>query len=342
MMKLVDGLVSDPYIAKLFDTPAEISSMVEVESALARAQESAGFITSDAAKHIQTLCANFVPNIEEITKAMQRDGVAVPELVRQLRMNADEKFVKFVHLGATSQDIIDTGLMLRLAKVFEHLIKLLDNLTNSLDKLLEKYSDKPYIAHTRMQIALPMTVQNKIDTWYDAIHNHKSRFMLILDRVLTVQTGGAIGNNADFGEYAPLINANLAKELKLMPGNSWHTDRSRIMDIAQALCLLTGTLGKVGQDIALMSQNEVHAIHVASGGTSSAMAHKNNPVKAEVLVSIARFQAGLLGTIAQSMVHENERSGAAWTLEWMVLPQMAITAGGAIKQAHDILDTATF
>jgi 3-carboxy-cis,cis-muconate cycloisomerase len=105
---------------------------------------------------------------------------------------------------------------------------------------------------------------------------------------------------------------------------------------------VTGALGKIGQDVALMAQNEVGAAQLASGGTSSAMPHKNNPVAAELMVTLARFNAGMLGSLHQSLVHENERSGAAWTLEWMVLPQMCIATGASLRHAAGLLDNLEF
>ena len=103
------------------------------------------------------------------------------------------------------------------------------------------------------------------------------------------------------------------------------------------LALISGSLGKIGADVALLAQSEVRAIRLSGGGGSSAMAHKSNPVRAEVLVSLARFNAGLSGTLQQAMVHENERSGAAWTLEWLVLPQMLVTAGASLRLAGELL-----
>ena len=116
----------------------------------------------------------------------------------------------------------------------------------------------------------------------------------------------------------------MAERLDLALRPSWHSQRDRIGEFGSFLSLLSGTLGKIGQDIALMAQNEVGEVQLATGGGSSAMPHKSNPVPAEVLVTLARFNAGLLGTLHQALVHENERSGAAWTLEWMVLPQMVV------------------
>lgn len=342
MTSLAALLTMDNGIAKLFDAEAELAAMIEVEAALARAEAATGFIPEKAARHITDVCALFSPDRQQIETAMLRDGVAVPELVRQLRLAVGEKYADYLHKGATSQDIIDTGLMLRLKRVFEHLDRLLTSVICQITRLRKDYGDKPYMAHTRMQAALPMHVTDKLASWLNALASHKGRLAAISTNALAIQSGGAVGNNAGLGAHADKINNRLAQELQLAPATSWHTDRSRIMDIAQAFSLLTGTLGKIGQDTALMAQNEIHAIKLANSGASSVMRHKHNPVKAEILVSIARLQAGLLGTIAQSMVHENERSGAAWTLEWLVLPQMAITAGGALIQAENMLENASF
>ena len=138
------------------------------------------------------------------------------------------------------------------------------------------------------------------------------------------------------------MRAALAERLGLADHEPWHSDRTPILDIAHAFVLLSGTLGKIGQDVALMAQNEIATIRLAGGGGSSAMAHKQNPVGAEVLVALARLNAGLLGTLSQSMVHENERSGAAWTLEWILLPQIAEATGAGLTLADMLLTGARF
>ena len=144
-------------------------------------------------------------------------------------------------------------------------------------------------------------------------------------------------NPADY-ELDPAI----AARLKLMDAEPWHSDRTLILNLAQGLALLTGTLGKIGQDVALLAQSERRAVRIAGAGGSSAMAHKQNPVAAELLVALARLNAGLLGTLAQSLVHENERSGAAWTLEWLILPQMAEAAGAALRHAEGLIANLEF
>jgi 3-carboxy-cis,cis-muconate cycloisomerase len=138
------------------------------------------------------------------------------------------------------------------------------------------------------------------------------------------------------------VAASMAAILGLGDAPPWHSQRDRIAELAACLSLLSGSLGKFGQDIALMAQNEIGEVRLARGGGSSAMAHKSNPVAAEVLVALARFNAGLLGTLHQALVHENERSGAAWTLEWMVLPQMVVAAGAGLNRARALVGGMSF
>lgn len=342
MENLVNGLVNDPKIVDLFSTEKELETMVKVEAALARAQAQNNFITKAHGDHLVEIFSNFKPDIASIRTGMDRDGVAVPELVRQLRNAVGLTFAPSVHKGATSQDIIDTAMMVQFKQVFKCLEQSLATLLQCLDRLRQIYGAQTYIAHTRMQIALEMRLSDKLDTWIEPLKNHRCRLRSAQSTLFAIQSGGAVGNNAAYGRDSEAIIRAMALELDLVFCSGWQSDRTRVINIAQILALLCGTLGKIGQDIALMAQNEVHSITLTQSGTSSAMAHKSNPVKAEILVSIARLQAGLLGTIAQSMIHENERSGAAWTLEWLVLPKMAVVAGGAFKQAIQLLEHVTF
>ena len=134
----------------------------------------------------------------------------------------------------------------------------------------------------------------------------------------------------------------MAEKLGLRdPGFCWHTERIGIVDYAQWLAFVTGSLGKMGQDIVLMAQNAMGEFQFDSGGGSSAMAHKQNPVKAEALVTLARFNATLAGGMQHAMVHEQERSGAAWTFEWMMIPQLCVATGASLRNASELLESAT-
>lgn len=339
---LVENLAGDSEIAGHFAAAAEVSAILRFETELAAAQASLGLVPAEAAEALADADERlrWPWAAREIRDGMRRDGVPVPALVRALRQEVGAHGVH-VHHGATSQDAVDTGLMLRLRSVIAILGDRLDALVETLDALRARDGAVPVMAQTRMQAALPFTAADKIATWRRPLAEGAVRLRDLAGR-LPVQLGGPIGTGASFGPEAAALRAALARRLRLRDAEPWHADRTPVLDVAQLLALLTGTLGKIGQDLVLLAQSDRGAIVLPGGGGSSAMAHKNNPVGAEVLVALGRLNAGLLGTLAQSMISENERSGAAWTLEWMVLPQMAEAAGAALRLAGDLLSGAEF
>jgi hypothetical protein len=151
--------------------------------------------------------------------------------------------------------------------------------------------------------------------------------------LFAVQLGGPVGTLAELGDAGPAVRARLAAALDLADAPCWHSQRDRIVRFADWLSHISGTLGKLGQDVALMAQDGISEVALSGAGGSSAMAHKQNPVAAEVVVALARYNAVLVSALHQAQVHEQERSGAAWTLEWLVLPQMAAATGAALRLA---------
>jgi 3-carboxy-cis,cis-muconate cycloisomerase len=339
---LLHALVGDEDVEAFFSNEAELAAMLRAEAALAEVEGSVGLIDVASARRIIETCGDFQPDWDGLAKGLAQDGVVVPELVRQLRAAVGEPHAKSVHLGATSQDIIDTGLMLRLKGVTETILRRLDAIAQILAGLKARDGSIPLMAHTRMQHALPFSAADKIDTWIGPLERQKETLQILMPRLLVVQLGGPIGTRGEFKGQGDMVADAMAQSLGLGHAPSWHSQRDRIGEFASWLSLLSGTLGKIGQDVALMAQNEVGAVRLATGGGSSAMPHKSNPVPAEALVALARFNAGLLGTLHQALVHENERSGAAWTLEWLVLPQMAVAAGAGLSKADALLRDLTF
>ncbi|WP_062207389.1 3-carboxy-cis,cis-muconate cycloisomerase [Aureimonas sp. AU12] len=341
---LAHAFASDAAIAAQFSMQAEIAAILEFEAALAEAQAELGIFSLEAGVAIREAVGRMGKALDhdDLRRGFARDGVVVPALVRQLREAVGAPHAASVHKGATSQDAIDTGLMLRLKPVVALLGERLDALLARLDAWTAEQGDSPLMAHTRMQAALPFTVAAKLATWRRPLLAHRARLAALPASTLAVQLGGPVGDGSSFGPQAAELSAALARRLALADAAPWHSDRTRILDIAQALAVLTGTLGKIGQDAALLAQSEVGALQLLGGGGSSAMAHKQNPVGAEVLVALARLNAGLAGTMQQAMIHENERSGAAWTLEWFVLPPMAEAAGAGLRLADALLTGARF
>lgn len=341
MRVLLQRLVGDAEVERLFGDEAEIAAILRFEVALAEAEAEAGLIPEAAAGVIAAAVAGFRPDMDAFAAGLARDGVVVPALVKQLRAAVGEHG-QFVHFGATSQDAIDTGLMLRLATALNLIEERLVALEGALEALRQRDGGLSMMAHTRMQAALPVPVASKIEAWTTPLARARKALRAMRPRLLVIQLGGPVGTRAELGDKADLVARRLAERLDLGLAEPWHTARDQIADLGNLLSLVTGALGKMGADVALLAQNEVAAIRVEGGGGSSAMAHKANPVNAELLVTLARFNAGMLGTLHQALVHEYERSGAAWTLEWMVLPQMVVAAGASLRIGRQLVGQISF
>jgi 3-carboxy-cis,cis-muconate cycloisomerase len=331
---ILSGLLGDAEIAAQFSLAAELSALLAFEVALAKAEAGAGLIPQAAADAIIALPEHFMPDVDAIREATARDGVVIPELVRQWRAALGDQG-SHIHFGATSQDAIDTGLMLRLTQVVRLLDARLEAVVVAIDALETQFGTVPLMGQTRMQAAIGISVGDRLASWRAPLVRYRKMLRPWLEGGLPVQFGGAAGTLEKLGDMADAVRARLAVELGLADRRQWHSQRDMIAEFGGLLSLMSGSLGKMGQDLALMASAGTALI--GGGGGSSAMPHKRNPVKAEVLVTLARFNAVQLSGLHQSMVHEQERSGSAWTLEWMILPQMAVATGAALRTAAELL-----
>ncbi|EJB01673.1 3-carboxy-cis,cis-muconate cycloisomerase [Rhizobium leguminosarum bv. trifolii WSM597] len=328
----LSGLLGDDEIAPYFSAEADIRAMLSFEAALAKAEAAHGLIAAEAARRIAEICAGFSADLLHLRAAAARDGVVVPELITQLRTEVGEEAAKSLHLGATSQDVIDTGLMIRLKAIVFLFAGRLSAIVAGLDGLDRQFGRNRLMGHTRMQAAIPISVSDRLAAWRAPLEIYRDR---LTEQSFPVQFGGAAGTLDKLGPQGPAIRASLAQELGLTDTRQWQSGRLPIADIAGMFASISGSLGKIGQDIALLAQAGGE-IEIAGGGSSSAMAHKQNPVAAETLVSLARFNATALSGIHHSLVHEQERSGAAWTLEWLLLPQMTMATAAGLRLAGEL------
>ena len=327
---LLSALLGDAEIESLLSDQARLDAMLRVEVALAEASAETNWITPAAAGAIVAAISAYRPDWSGLAAGMSTDGVDVPALLTQLRLLIPEPHHASLHRGATSQDIVDTALILQLTKVLDILDGRLATLTSRLGQRIDAEGAKPLVAHTRMQVALPTLWREKLESWRRPLVRHRQALAALRPALLVIQLGGPVGDRASFDGHGDAIAAAAARRLDIGVAPPWHTARDSIVALGSLLALITGSLGKIGADVALLAQNEIGAVTL-DGGRSSAMPHKSNPVNAEVLVTLARFNAGLAGTLQHAMVHEYERSGAAWTLEWMVLPQMIVAAGASLR-----------
>jgi 3-carboxy-cis,cis-muconate cycloisomerase len=339
---LLAALTGDQEIEALLADAAQVVAMVKFELALAQAEAEVGLISADAAAAVASALVDFEPDWDDLAVGMARDGVVVPALLGQMRRRVAAPHADALHKGATSQDAIDTALVLQLAAVIAILVARLTVLLDTLDGLADRHGTQVLMAYTRMQQALPYTVGAKLATWSAPLRRHLSALQAMRRSLLVIQLGGPIGDRSSFGGQGEAVARSLARQLDLGLAEPWQSARDPLIGFAGLLTLLTGTLGKIGADVALLGQNEIAAITLSGGGGSSSMAHKSNPVNAEVLVALARYNAGLVGVLQQAMVHENERSGAAWTLEWLVLPPIVISAGASLRLGKQLLEQLSF
>ncbi len=336
---LLGGLLGDEDLSEWFSLEREIDAMLRFETALARAQEDAGLLPAGIAEKIRKASAGFTPDVNALNAAAMRDGVSVPQFVQQLRNTVGEPAASHVHFGATSQDVVDTALVIRLKPVVDILASRLLALIGVLDAMQGKFGSASLMARTRTQRALPITVAHKLKSWADPLRELLGALGPIKAGLLKLQLGGPVGMLEAMGPHADEVAARLALDLGLANNGCWHTNRLGLVSFAGWLSQLCAIVGKIGQDVMIMSQNEIGEVALSNTGGSSAMAHKNNPVSAEILVSLARFSAALGSAMQGTLVHENERSGAAWTVEWMVLPQMVVAAGSSLRVADQLLNS---
>ncbi|TPK69487.1 3-carboxy-cis,cis-muconate cycloisomerase [Mesorhizobium sp. B2-4-19] len=332
---LLSALLGDEEASRHFSVEAEIEAALAFERALAEAEARNGIIGRDAAAAIVTALGTFRPDTALLRAGVAKDGVMLPELVRQIRVAVGEPHGDKVHFGATSQDVIDTSLVLRLKAIVEHIGLLLTETVLRLTSLEERFGGRALAGMTRMQLAIPVKVADRIMAWRAPLQRHQERLSEQSTRLLVVQFGGAAGTLEKLGDKGPAVRAALAAKLGLSDAPQWQSQRDALADFAGFLSLLTGSLGKFGQDIALMAQGGID-ITLSGGGGSSAMPHKQNPVKAEALVALARFNATQLSGMHQALVHEQERSGAAWMLEWLLLPQMVVAGAASLRLAAEL------
>jgi 3-carboxy-cis,cis-muconate cycloisomerase len=330
-------LFIDDEISALLSDGAFVRALVEVEIALARAEGRAGVIPAKVAEQIAKATAEKV-DIAALTQGTARSGFPIIALVQELRKQVGPEAVPFVHWGATTQDVMDTACVLQLRSVIKVLRARLGDIARHLSALAERHRNTVLAGRTHGQQALPITFGLKVAGWIAPLVRHAERLVEISPRLLVVQFGGAAGTLAALGDKGLRVMNEFAKELKLgEPVMPWHSQRDSFVEFAGWLSLVTGTLGKMAQDVILLAQTEVgeagESAEAGRGG-SSTMPQKSNPITSELIVAAARTNASLLSAMHQAQIQEHERATHGWQVEWLTLPQMVLLTGGALKHAQ--------
>ena len=341
---LFDELFSTEQIRALLSDRARLQAMLDFEAALARAEAACGVVPPAAVAAIEAQCRAARFDMEALAHGTALGGnVAIP-MVRMLTAAVavtDAEAAKYVHWGATSQDAIDTGLVLQLRGVVDLLDADLASLSRALVGLCRTHRQTPLVGRTWLQQATPVTLGLKGAGWLSAVERHRVRLGELRSRLLVVQFGGAVGTLAALGDRGLDVMSALARELDLgVPEVPWHTHRDRIAEVATTLGLLTGTLGKIARDVSLLMQTEVGETFEpaeAGKGGSSTLPHKRNPVGSAVILGAALRVPALVSIMLTAMVQEHERGMGNWHAEWQTLPEIASLTSGALAQTLHIV-----
>jgi 3-carboxy-cis,cis-muconate cycloisomerase len=342
---LLAPMLSSAAMRAVCDDVAYLQHMLDFEAALARAEAATGVIPASAAEGIGTACKAEAFDLAGLAEAATRSGNLAIPLVKALTAEvarADPEAARYVHWGATSQDVIDTATMLTLRAAIDALLVDIDRAIAGFAKLARQHRNTPMVARTWLQHALPMPFGLKLAEYAAALHRSRTRLQRLRNEGLALQFGGAAGTLAALGDKGMLVAEKLAQELKLpLPEAPWHTHRDRIAEAASVLAILTGTCGKIARDVSLLMQTDVAEAFEPSGegrGGSSTMPHKRNPVAAAGALAAATMAPNLAATIFAAQVQDHERSAGSWHAEWPTLPTLLLVTSGGLAATVDIAE----
>ncbi len=336
------NLFGAPELKRIFSDAERFQRMLDVEAALARVQGRLEIIPADAAAIISEKASVSILDMAKMRHATERAGFPVIPLVAALSEACGKVHGRYVHWGATTQDIVDTGLVLQMRDGLAIIERDLDNAIQMLTGHIRRHRKTVMAGRTHLQHAVPITFGHKAAVWLSGLLDARDHLEELKPRVLKVQYAGAAGTLSAIADQGIAVLDGLAEELKLAKCDvAWHANRRSIGEVAAFLALLCGSLGKIAKDITLMAQTEVGEIAetTAKGrGGSSTMPQKRNPIMSEYILASSRNVHALLPVLMGAMIHDHERASDSWQAEWAALPSMFVMTAGALCQAVAILD----
>ncbi len=335
------GLFHDAEAGQLFADSAELRAMLIVEGALAKVQGGLGLIPETSAQAIHRASLEIQLDPGGLAAETGQSAVMVPALVKAFRaaMQAPEH-AQYVHWGATSQDIIDTALVLRLRQVVTLLDKRLATTAAALGRLAANHAETPMAARTWAQTATPTSFGAVCAAWGRPLLTHRARLAELRPRLLRVSLAGASGTLSAMGDKGPGVADGLAEALGLdRADGAWHGTRDGIAEFANWCALVAGSLAKMGEDLVLLTQSDTGEVRLGAGGGSSTMPQKQNPVQPSLLAALGRFAAAQQAAISGAMAHRQQRDGVAWMVEWLTLPQLVMATARGLAVAGELAET---
>ncbi|MBZ6257644.1 3-carboxy-cis,cis-muconate cycloisomerase [Streptomyces olivaceus] len=338
---LAPGWAGSP-VASATGDRAYLRALLDAEAALTRAQAAVGAAPAEAADAVSGAADPAAFDARSLAERARAGGNPVIPLVADLTAAVGEPYGPYVHRGATSQDVLDTATTLVAARALDLLLPDLTRTERALARLAAEHRDTPMAGRTLTQHAVPTTFGLKAAGWRTLVLDARDRITAVRD-TLPVQLGGAAGTLAAFGAYGATdpvgLTAAYARELGLRaPLLPWHTLRTPVADLAGCLAFAAGALGKIAADVLTLARTEIGEVAEGSGGGSSAMPHKANPVRSTLIAAAARRAPQLAATLYGSLVAEDERPAGAWHAEWESLRDLLRLTGGAARDAAGLTE----
>ena len=325
----------------MFCDRGRYQAWLAVEVALARAEARAGIIPGPIAESIAAAVDVDRLDLSAMSAEYERVGFPILPFVHQLQKQCDSEAARFIHWGATTQDIIDTGLVLQMRDGLKLIEAELDELIESLIALCRAHRDTVMVGRTFQQHAAPITFGYKVAVWLGELLRHRERLPAIKKRALVVQFGGAVGTLSTLGSDGLKVLKELAKELKLEePLISWHTARDGWAELIHWIAMMGATLGKIATEVATLMSTEIDELrepYLPGKGGSSTMPQKRNPTACPIIIAAAHRLRDLVPSQLTAMIQEHERAVATQPLEWMVIPEAFLVISGALKHAKPML-----
>jgi 3-carboxy-cis,cis-muconate cycloisomerase len=329
-----------PEMRAVFEDRELIRKYVEVEVALAKAQARCGVIPDEAARQIAASCNADTLDFDLLRHETEIVGYPILPLVHQISKQAGESG-GYVHWGATTQDIMDTAVVLQIRDAFDLIDADIKQLRSILADLSQRYRNTPLAGRTHLQQALPITFGYKTAIWLDMFDRHAERLAQARPRVLVGEFAGAAGTLASLGDKGLEVQQAMMEELGLgVPVSTWHVARDGFAEAVNLLGVITGSLGKIAYDVMLMASNEFGELYepfVKGRGASSTMPQKRNPISSELMLACAKGVRQQAGLMLDAMVQDLERATGPWHAEWIAIPESFILSAGALNQAKFML-----
>lgn len=339
--RLYAGVYSDPDFAAIFCDRNQLQKWLDVERALALTQAEMGIIPDEAAREIARAARAESFDLDALGRQSRETGHVLVPTIRALAALCRGDCGEFVHYGATTQDILDTGLVLQIRDAWQCALARLRSIRAQLLQLALRHKRTPMVARTHGQQALPTTFGYKVAVWVDEIDRHLERFDQAYARVMTGNLTGAVGTLASFGERGlELQRRTLARLGLAAPQTSWHSARDRILDVAGLLVQVAVTIGRIANEVYHLQRTEIDEVREAAPAGkigSSTMPHKQNPSTIDLISALSRLIRAQMVALTDAAFQQHERDGTAWRIEWAALPEIFVYTGALLARMDEAL-----